>query len=121
MIRRINQLGRGQPKHFIFTDQKGRPIGNVELTGVDGEESKEKIDEDDDLELPDKVDKELAAQPPELDEPPALEYCPDIRKPVEHHVEPPPLQPTQPPNIAADPIGVADQAQVTVLEPITGV
>ena len=39
VIRRVNQLGRGQTKRFIFTDQKGRLIGNVELTGVDGEES----------------------------------------------------------------------------------
>ena len=56
VIRRVNQLVRGQPKRFLFTDQKGRPIGNVELTGVDGEESQEKLDEDDDLELPNTVD-----------------------------------------------------------------
>ena len=36
VIRRVNQLGRGQRKRFIFTDQKGQPIGNVKLTGVDG-------------------------------------------------------------------------------------
>ena len=63
----------------------------------------------------------MAAQQPELDEHQALEYRPDIRNPVEHHAEPTPLQPTQPSNIAADTIGVAKQAQVPVLEPITGV
>ena len=88
---RINQLGRGQPKRFIFTDQKGRPIGNFELTGVDGEEAQEELDEYDDLELIDAVAEEFSAQPPELNEPPALEYRPDIRQPVEHYVEPPPL------------------------------
>ena len=40
---------------------------------------------------------------------------------MKHHVEPPPLQPTQPPNIVADPIDVTKQAQVPVLETITGV
>ena len=88
---------------------------------MDGEEAHEELDEDDDLEIPDAVDEELAAQPPELYESPALEYCPDIRQPVEHHVEPPTLQPTQPPKIVADPIGVAKQAQVPVLESIPGV
>ena len=57
VIHRFNQLGRVQPKCFIFTDQKGRPIGNINLTRVDGEESQEDLDEDDDLELPDSVDK----------------------------------------------------------------
>ena len=66
VICRDNQLGRGQPKRFIFTDRKGRPIGNVELTGVDWEEAQEERDEDDDLKLPDAVDKQLEAQPPYL-------------------------------------------------------
>ena len=118
VIRRVNQLGRGQPKRFIFTNRKGRHIVNVDLTGVYGEEDQEELDEDDDLNLPDAVNEELAAQPPELDETPALEYRPDIRKPLEHHVEPPPLQTKQPPKIVADPIGVAEQAHVPVLESI---
>ena len=41
VVRRVKQLSRGQPKRFIFTDQKGQPSGNVELTGVDGEEYQE--------------------------------------------------------------------------------
>ena len=36
VIRHVNQLGKVQPKRFIFTHRNGRPIGNVELTGVDG-------------------------------------------------------------------------------------
>ena len=68
-----------------------------------GEEAQEGLDEDDDLELPDAADKELSVQPQELDETPALEYRPDIRHPVDHHFEPPPLQPTQLPKIFADP------------------
>ena len=79
VIRRVNQLGRGQPKRFIFTHQKGRNIGNVKLTGVNGEESQEELNEDDYVELPDAADEEFTAQPPELYEPPALEYRPDIR------------------------------------------
>ena len=63
----------------------------------------------------------MAVQPPELDEPPAKEYRPDIRQPVEHHVEPPLMQPTQPPNVVADQVGFDEQAQVPVLEPITRV
>ena len=121
VIRRVNQLSRGQPKRFIFTDRKGRPIGIVEFKGVDGEESQEKLDEDDNLELPDAVDEELSVQPPEMYQPPSLEYCPDTRKTVEHHVELPHMQPTHPPKIVADPIGVAEQAQVPVLYSIPGV
>ena len=49
---------------------------------MDGEEVQKELGEDDDLELPYVVDKELAAQPPELDEPTALEYRPDIIQPV---------------------------------------
>ena len=79
MIRRIKQLGRVQSKRFIFTDRNGRPIGSVELTRVDGEEAQEELDEDDDLELPDAVNEKLAEQPPDLNEPPSLEYRQEIR------------------------------------------
>ena len=37
VIKRVNTLGKDQPEHFIFTDRKGRLIGENELTGVDGE------------------------------------------------------------------------------------
>ena len=56
IIRCVNQLGRGQPKRFIFTDRKGRSIVNVKLTGADWKEDQEELDEDDDLELPDAGD-----------------------------------------------------------------
>ena len=43
VIRRVNQLVRGQPKRFIFTDRKGRHIGNVKLKGVDGDKPKRNL------------------------------------------------------------------------------
>ena len=64
VILRVNQLSRGQPNGFIFTYWKGRPIGNVEIKGVNGEEDQEELDEVDDLELPDAIDEDLSAQPP---------------------------------------------------------
>ena len=48
----VNTLGKYQPDHFIFTDRKGRLIGENELTGVDGETDnplQTEIIEDDDL------------------------------------------------------------------------
>ena len=35
VILRVNALGRNQPEQFIFTDRLGRPIGDVEIPGVD--------------------------------------------------------------------------------------
>ena len=35
VITRVNILGKGQPSQLTFKDRKGRPIGDVELTGVD--------------------------------------------------------------------------------------
>ena len=67
----MNTLGKDQPEHFIFTDCKGRLIGEKELTGVDGETENPlqiEIVEDDDLDQPDAVDEELAAQPTEEDQ-----------------------------------------------------
>ena len=37
VIDRINKLGEIHPEYFIFTDRRGRQIGGVELTVVDGE------------------------------------------------------------------------------------
>jgi hypothetical protein len=41
VIDRVNTLGKDQPEHIVFTDHKGRPIGDVELTGVDGDAQNE--------------------------------------------------------------------------------
>ena len=68
VIKRVNTLGKDQPEHFIFTDLQGRLIGENELTGVDGEMENPlqiEIIEDDDLDQPDAVNDELAAQPTE--------------------------------------------------------
>jgi hypothetical protein len=40
VIDRVNKLGKDQPEQFIFTDRKGRLIGDIELPSSD---------EDDDL------------------------------------------------------------------------
>ena len=34
-IARVNELAKGEPGHFIFTDRKGHIIVDVELTGVE--------------------------------------------------------------------------------------
>ena len=34
-ITRVNALGSDQPEELIFTDRRGRPIGDVEIPGVD--------------------------------------------------------------------------------------
>ena len=68
VIKRVNTLGKDQPWNYIFTYRKGRLIGKNKLTGVDGETDNPlqiEIIEDDDLDQPDAVDKELAAQPTE--------------------------------------------------------
>ena len=31
----VNELACNEPNQFIFTDRRGRPIGDVEITGVD--------------------------------------------------------------------------------------
>jgi hypothetical protein len=41
VIHRVNELGRGQPEELVFFDRKGRPIGDVEITGVDEHSSEE--------------------------------------------------------------------------------
>ena len=38
VIARVNRLGKDQPELLIFTDKKGRLIGEAEPTGVDGAE-----------------------------------------------------------------------------------
>ena len=54
VITRVNILGKGQPSQLTFKDRKGRPIGDVELTGVDvqGEPLIAQNDENGDDDLP---------------------------------------------------------------------
>jgi hypothetical protein len=48
VIARLNTLGTDQPEQLIFTDQRGCPIGDVEIPGVmDFEEA-----DNDDAEMP---------------------------------------------------------------------
>jgi hypothetical protein len=34
VIARVNVLGKDEPEQFVFADQSGRPIGDMELPGV---------------------------------------------------------------------------------------
>ena len=36
VIARVNRLGKDQPELLLFTDRKGRLVGETEPTGVDG-------------------------------------------------------------------------------------
>jgi hypothetical protein len=48
VIARVNALGTDQPEQLIFTNRRGRPIGDVEIPGVmDFEE-----EDDDDAVMP---------------------------------------------------------------------
>ena len=35
VITRVNALGSNQPEQLVFTDRRGRPIGDVKIPGVD--------------------------------------------------------------------------------------
>jgi hypothetical protein len=49
VIAHVNALGNEQPEQLIFTDQRGCPIGNVEIPGV---MNFEEDDDDDDAVMP---------------------------------------------------------------------
>ena len=69
VINRINVLGK--ETHFIFTDRKGRQIGESNITWVEGDQNVTPhilIEEDDELNEQDVVDEELAAQPTEYED-----------------------------------------------------
>ena len=38
VITRVNALGSDQPEQIIFTDRRGRPIGDIKILGVDPSE-----------------------------------------------------------------------------------
>ena len=55
VIERVNRLGKDQPELLLFTDRKGRLIGEAEPTGVDGaEQPGQDEDLEDDVVLDDK-------------------------------------------------------------------
>ena len=62
----VNKLGESQSEYFIFINSRGRKIGEVDLTGVDGEITEAPLQiqnvENHDLDQPYVVDEELAAQ-----------------------------------------------------------
>ena len=68
MINRVNVLGKYQPEHFIFTDRKGRKIGESDITRVEGDQNRTPqilIEEDDNLDEQDVFDGELESPPTE--------------------------------------------------------
>ena len=93
VIARVNKLAKDQPEDLIFTNKKGELIGDVEVTGVDGELEQvtpqiETIEEDNDLELQAEqealdqiMDEEPAAAPNEpkvvVDDEPRAEAQPE--------------------------------------------
>ena len=62
---------KGSTGNFIFTNRKGRKIGESDITGVEGDQNVTPqilIEEDDDLDEQDIVDEELAAHPTEYED-----------------------------------------------------
>ena len=39
LISRINLLGKGEPSSLTFTDRHGNPVEDLEITGVDTQET----------------------------------------------------------------------------------
>ena len=63
VIKRIEEMAKGQPEDLIFTDRKGRLIADNEIPGVDGDEIEDPQDNDPIVESDDLDDEnELAAQ-----------------------------------------------------------
>ena len=68
VITRVNQLGKDQPEQFIFTDRKGRTIGDVEYITPD---DKYDLNDDDHVEIPgvDRGEIEIETPPNENENP----------------------------------------------------
>ena len=64
VINQVNVIGKDQPEYVIFANIKGRQIGESEITGVEGDQNMTPqilIEEYDDFDEQDVVDKQLAA------------------------------------------------------------
>jgi hypothetical protein len=48
VIDRVNLLGKDQPELFVFTDRKGRPIGDIDVT----DQTQEDLDNEDHVDIP---------------------------------------------------------------------
>ena len=86
VIERVNKMGASQPEELVFTDRKGRLIGDVELTGVDGEqeplqnEFNEALDQEE-ATLEDYIDLEIDPEPqPPQDAADNIEYKQDANQ-----------------------------------------
>ena len=45
VIKRVEELGKDQPEYLVFKDRHGNEIGDIEITGVDGDEALQNVDE----------------------------------------------------------------------------
>ena len=52
VIARVNFLAKDEPEQFVFTDRNGRPIGDIELPGVDADDNQPDAFQPDDAEIP---------------------------------------------------------------------
>ena len=70
VINRVNELGANQPEQLVFTDRRGRVIGDVQIPGVDPIDATPVEPCDDDkaiVDIPD-MDVELQGLNPDVDE-----------------------------------------------------
>ena len=75
VIARVNTLGRDQPELTIFTDRHGRPIGDVEIPGVNfqPEPADDNVDIPDPALFPDADNAEIPGVDVEQDTPQIVE------------------------------------------------
>ena len=106
VIDRVNELGKDQPEQMVFLDRKGRPIGDVEFTGVDRgrnvaprqPSANPAVEILDDLDNPNQTNEQEAVPEPELHQPdPEGEQDPAV-------VPEPEQQPAQQPEPVVEPV-----------------
>ena len=106
VIARVNELGKDQPEVMVFTDRKGRLIGDVEIPGVEFEDEPanetqipgvDPVDLEPHIELPG-VDTEETETPPNVEIEDDLDIAPADTEPtlIEEEPEQPSVAPPAP-------------------------
>jgi len=110
VIARVNELGKGQPQQLVFTDRHGRLIGDVQIAGVDGDDTSlvDELEPDDDPEI---------ITPPED---PLGEVRPQPLEAAETISEIAPLQDYAPEEAPAVPTQAAPPDEIPGVEPQVG-
>jgi hypothetical protein len=106
VIDRVNRLGKDQPEQFVFTDRKGRLIGDLELSSSDDNDD---LTDDDHAEIPGvdrgAIDEIETPQIEPIPEQTAIDLEPHIEVDIvpddNQEVEPPPI--TQVPDVGPTP------------------